>query len=170
MRCSFLKPAKTFNIMAARKRKTILWLDNDPAYINPFVLALRDDKMGPGCDVKVITTVTEAEHLIEANREDPYNLLILDVMIPTKNEEEEKNYPPSETADGRHTGLVFYKNMGKTLAGLGTRVLAMTVRLDSEISRDFVEAGLPEKCFATKLELRDITAFLSKVNHLLEGR
>lgn len=138
----------------------ILWLDNDPAYLEPFVEALTDD----GYEVEVIATVAEAENALHSAK---YDLFILDVMIPTVNADEEKRFDPSVTQLGNQTGLVFYKLNKDLIDGSGTKMLVMTVRLDKSIMDEFVSAGLPADRFATKYDLRDSGVFLAKIHSAL---
>ena len=139
--------------------KTILWLDNDPRYIEPYVLAATDH----GYKVKVVTSVSAAETLL---REQQYSLVIIDAMIPTRSEEEENLYPPEETDRGLKMGVMFYKRVKEVLDAKSTAVLVMTVRLDEAIHDEFKKAGLAEESFATKLALRKANSFLDKIDSL----
>jgi CheY-like chemotaxis protein len=138
----------------------VLWLDNEPGDIKSFVKELR----GHGYNVTVERSVSEAEKLLESNR---YDLLIVDVMIPTVSENEEDLYPPEDTNLGRSTGLLFYKRVRKHLQQAGTSVLIMTVRLDKKIQQGFIEVGIPPDCFTTKLALRRVPDFLDKIQEIL---
>jgi CheY-like chemotaxis protein len=140
--------------------KNVLWVDNDPGYIQPFVLALREE----GFAVKVASSVSWAEKLLSS---EVFNLLILDVMIPTIDDAEEATYRPEETDDSLKTGLLFYRREKDLLAKQGTRVFVMTVRIDKGIRAEFIASGLPEADFATKMELREIPKFIARINSLL---
>jgi len=142
--------------------KKILWLDNDPDYLEPYIDALSDEHY----EVRRVSTVAEAEQLLHAEK---YDLLILDVMIPTKDAAEEERYRPTDTKRGARTGMLFYVKNREYLVSVGTRVLVMTVRLDAEIVSEFAEAGLDRKWFATKYEVRDVSDFLKKVVARLNG-
>jgi CheY-like chemotaxis protein len=142
--------------------KRVLWLDNDEAYIQEYRAALEKE----GMYAKAVTTVTEAEEAIR--NDSKYDLLILDVMIPTKSEDEELDYPPEETNSGLKTGLVFYRRMKEQLKALGTKVIVMTVRLDKGIREEFKEAGLEEHYYFTKMTLRESPFFVEKIRGLLE--
>lgn len=144
------------------RSKKILWIDNDPAYIEPFLMSLEDE----GFEVQVAKTVSAGENALASAHE--FCLLILDVMIPTVNEAEEKVYLPDETGNGHRTGLIFYKRMKVKLEELGLPVLVMTVRIDKAITMDFIEAGLALDRFVTKMELRDASDFLAKVQSVIE--
>lgn len=137
--------------------KRILWLDNDSFYIKAYVSALKDR----GDVVDVATTVTVADRLLNGNR---YDLIIVDAMIPTLNEDEERLFPPEETDRGLKMGVSFYKHV---LQKSDTPVLAMTVRLDETIRNEFENAGLPENAFTTKLAVRTVSSFLEKVDSLV---
>jgi len=140
--------------------KQVLWLDNDAAYLRDYQDLLAEE----GFEVTLATSVSEAEACIETRR---YDLLIIDVMIPTKSETEERLYPPDRTDKGFKTGLVFYRRMKSRLDSLGSDVLVLTVRLDQDILSEFLEAGLPRECFATKFQLREAEAFRRKVKAVL---
>lgn len=141
-------------------QQRILWLDNDPAYLEPFVEALTDD----GYEVKVVATIGEAETALQSAR---YDLLLLDVMIPTVNANEEVRFDPSLTKLGNQTGLVFYRLNKNLIESAGTRILVMTVRLDKSIMDEFISEGLPADRFATKYDLRDSSVFLAKIHSVL---
>lgn len=140
--------------------KRILWLDNDPAYLEPYLEVLKD------CDyeVRVAVTVTDAEKLLRIAR---YDLMILDVMVPTKDADEESRYLPDATDRGLKTGLVFYKLNKTLLEESRTAVLVMTVRLDEALQREFIQEGLPRASFVTKFSVRRTNTFLDKVNSLI---
>ena len=138
----------------------ILWFDNDSGSLVPYVNGLRQT----GHEVTAVTTIAAAEEAIGGQN---FDLLILDVMIPTKTEDEEKEYPPSETDFGHKTGLILYRKQREHLKGVGTRVLVMTVRLDSGIVAEFIASGLPKGNFATKVTLRDAHDFMAKINEVL---
>ena len=143
-----------------RVTKKVLWLDNDSAYLEDYVKTLE----GAGYVVKVVTNVTAAENELQKGR---YDLLLLDVMIPTKSESEEELYPPEATDSGLKTGLVFYQRMKSVLEAGHTAVLVMTVRLDSGILEGFVEAGLDRGQFSTKMALRETQTFMAKIEKII---
>jgi CheY-like chemotaxis protein len=138
----------------------ILWLDNDPGYLKPYIRVLKLEHY----EVVVTTTVSEAEAALRA---DKYDLFILDVMIPWESEEERALYPASSTESGLKMGLRFYERMKSLLEEKGTRVLVMTVRIDKAILDEFKRAGLSEEYFATKTALNEVSAFLEKVASVL---
>jgi CheY-like chemotaxis protein len=143
--------------------KQILWLDNDPAYLVPFVEALEDENYS----VTVVESLTEAEKFL---RQAQFDLMIIDVMIPTLNSTEETRYRPKETDLGYKTGLIFYKQNRETLQKTGTHVMVMTVRLDKAIMDEFIKAGLPSSAYATKYEMSEPTKFLDKVRSTLDDQ
>jgi CheY-like chemotaxis protein len=138
----------------------ILWFDNDPGLLRPYADGLRQ----AGHTVTPVTTIADTQ---EAIRADNFDLLILDVMIPTKTGEEEAEYPPSETDFGHKTGLVLYRKQREHLKSVGTRVLVLTVRLDSGIVAEFMDAGLHKDNFTTKVTLREARDFMAKINEVL---
>jgi CheY-like chemotaxis protein len=143
--------------------KRILWLDNDPAYLEPFVEALEDENYS----VTVVESLTEAEKSLQQGR---FDLMIIDVMIPTLNSMEEMRYRPEETDSGYKTGLIFYKHNREALQKTATHIMVMTVRLDKVIMDEFIEAGLPSSAFATKYEMSEPTNFLDKVRSTLDDQ
>jgi CheY-like chemotaxis protein len=147
--------------------KRVLWLDNDKAYLGPYVKAMRE----LGYKVELATSVPEAESLVQSSSEHskPYDLLILDVMIPTKTALEERMYPPDKTDHGFKAGLLFYERNKEKLKNAGTHVLVLTLRIDRDIYQEFVKAGLPEGCFATKFALRDVPVFTQWIKEAFAG-
>jgi CheY-like chemotaxis protein len=140
--------------------RRVLWLDNDVAQTAPYVAALKRS----GHSVTVVKSISACEELlIAASTAMRYDLLILDVMVPTKDAAEEEIYTPELTERGTVTGLAFWQRWASRLADMGTRVLALTVRLDRPIKDQFVKAGLPKESFSTKLELRDTDDFVNRV-------
>jgi CheY-like chemotaxis protein len=138
----------------------ILWFDNDPALLGPYA----DELRRAGNEVKQVASVAAAEAAIKA---EDFDLLILDVMIPTKSDDEEVEYPPSETDYGHKTGLVLYRKKREHLKRVGTRVLVLSVRLDSGIFDEFKKAGLHKDNFATKVSVREADDFIAKVDEVL---
>ena len=140
--------------------KKILWLDNDVSYVEPYVEELELE----GYATIVVKSVAEAEELIKNNQ---FALLILDVMIPTTSEEE-KQYPSEMTDFGHKVGLHFYRRMKRFLDAANTRVVVMTIRIDKDISDEFIQAGLPRDCLFTKISVMKTPEFLGKVKGLIE--
>src|SRR6185369_15035515 len=140
--------------------KQVLWLDNDVAYVTPYKEALEEADY---C-VTLVRTVGEAGRRMHEN---PYDLVILDVMVPTKSEEEEKVYPPSDTDSGTKTGLVFYRRFRQEFNARQTRVFVFTVILDEGVKKEFLAAGLPLTNFATKLALREEADFLERIRTIM---
>ena len=134
----------------------ILWLDNDTAYMFPYI----DVMLAAGFEVDIAKTVTEAGQLLQQHI---YSLVILDMMIPIKNEEEESIYSLDSTKGYYETGLIFYINHKAMLRNRLTKVLFLTVRLDDEILRHVIDQGVPRHAFATKLTLRDTSLFLDSL-------
>lgn len=144
-----------------QQKTRILWLDNQPV-LN---LASVDHMRSQGYTVEEVKTITHAERLLSERR---YNLLILDVMIPSFDEEEERRYPPSMTDGGYRAGLVFYERHKDSLAEKGTRVLVVTNRQDEEIFLEFMRLELPRICFATQYDCRDPEKLLARVEEVLK--
>jgi CheY-like chemotaxis protein len=145
--------------------KKILWLDNDTAYIKVYVKTLIGQP--EPYEVDLISTITEADDYLSRGS---YDLLILDVMIPTTSEEEEKLYPPEETSQGLNMGLTFYIKHKKVLTEMGTKVLVLTARIDEAIKKGFMMSGLPQENIVMKAEVGDVTSLVEKVAEVLERR
>ena len=141
----------------------ILWFDNDLDYLEPYVEELRDQGHG----VTTVGTLADAD--LELTNS-VYDLLILDVMIPTHSEEEEERYPPDATNKGTSTGLLYYRTWRDRLQQSGTATLVLTVRLDSTIRQPFIDAGLPPSAVARKMDVRDVNDFMKKVEQALSQR
>src|SRR5216683_3730302 len=138
----------------------ILWLDNDIAQTTPYVAALERH----GFEVTVVKTITECEQQLETDTlESHHDLVIFDVMVPTKNLNEEERYPPDITQRGISTGLAVWSRWSNRLRQNGTKTLVLTVRLDQALKNRFLSAGLPKKSFATKLDLRETDTFIERV-------
>jgi CheY-like chemotaxis protein len=142
--------------------KQVLWLDNDVAYIAPYLSELED----LGYKVTSVRTVGEADFRL---RNGAYDLLILDVMVPTKGAEEEQDYPPSKTDFGHKTGLIFYLRKKEELEAAKTKVFVFTVRLDESVKNEFITANLPLTNFATKFALRDVADFNKKIQAVMRA-
>ncbi len=142
--------------------KRVLWLDDNPMtqepYIGPMVKA--------GFSVTVKDNVSEAEKELETN---DFDLLILDVMIPTLDSREEEIYTPSDTDQGRKTGLLFYKRMKSVLENKRIAVLVFTIDIHNVdyLIPEFQAAGLNPENVTTKFELRDVNNFLHKLNKIM---
>jgi CheY-like chemotaxis protein len=140
--------------------KSILWLDNDLPYIQTYVNALK----ARDYDVSDVAHLTKAESLLA---EKSFDLVIIDVMVPTQDAQEQTNYPEIQTDSGHMTGLVFYKRLREKFSDKAPPALVLTVRLDQEIRDAFVKAGLASQNFVTKYELRDVNDFLKKIKSLI---
>lgn len=142
--------------------KRILWLDNDLPYIKPNVNALKANDF----DVNQVASLSQAEELLE-HSERSFDLVIVDVMVPTQDNAELKNYPDLETDYGHKSGLVFYNRIKQNLGSKLPPVLVTTVRLDQGIRDEFVQSGLKPEHFLTKYSVRDPGDFLKKVRCIL---
>jgi CheY-like chemotaxis protein len=138
----------------------ILWIDNDTHYLAPFRAALHDS----GFEVTTAETVSEATNLLTKGN---YNLVLLDVMMPTTARDEAEGYGVELSDFGYKTGLAFYVKNRDLLLHLGVPVMVTTVRLDQRIIEEFVAAGLPRECFVTKYSVADPDILLEKINFML---
>jgi len=143
--------------------KQILWLDNDLPYIRPYVNTLK----AKGYDVHIVSSLTQAENILEQAKT-PFDLIIIDVMVPTADEAELENYPVEATDYGHKSGLVFYNRIKKKYGSRLPPVAVTTVRLDQGIRDEFVNSGLNEEHFLTKYDVRDAGDFLKRIRPMLE--
>lgn len=141
--------------------KQIMWLENDSYWVDIFA----EELSCRGYEVDRVEEVLEAEDKLRSHR---YDLIILDVMIPVLSKQDEEVYPPDKTDKGRKAGLYFYERMRKNLERSGTKVFVFTIRGDHEVVEEFKKAGLAANSFANKLELRDPSEFVTKVQEILE--
>jgi CheY-like chemotaxis protein len=143
-------------------KKRILWLDDDVNLQGAFREQLEED----GYEVTAVARSLDAQGLLLDNREG-YDLLILDNMIPTKDEEEELEFPPHKTDTGLEMGLYFYKKHKAWLNLTGTPVLVFSQRADQRVIDEFYEAGLPLGAYQTKFNLIDLDDFMTKIEELV---
>lgn len=144
--------------------KKILWLDNDAAYVRVYVKELQSQT--EPYEVTPMSAVSEAEACLDR---ETYDLLILDVMIPTKNEAEEQEYPPEETEHGLRMGYCFYKKHRRRLADAGTKVFVLTARIDEPIKQDLMKEGLTAEQIMMKADVSGLDEFLAKVEEMIGG-
>ena len=142
--------------------KNVLWVDNEPAYVYPFRVALEEE----GYNIILARTLSEAESFIL--RED-LALVILDVMMPVTELDLAIGYSPDMTLEGSKAGLAFYRRHQQLLASRQIPVIILTVRIDRRISDDFVAAGLARRNILTKYEVHDAEVFLSRIKAVIEG-
>jgi CheY-like chemotaxis protein len=142
--------------------KNILWIDNDIPFIRPYVNNLRKR----ADNVDAVASLSEAEDLLERNN---YDLVIVDVMVPTQNEREISDYPSGESDFGHQTGLMFYNRIKRRFGPNLPKVLVMTVRLDQDIKDLFVKSGLKQENFLTKYSVREIPRFLEKIDSIVSS-
>lgn len=142
--------------------KHILWLDNDLPFIRPYVNALKSKDY----DVTQVASLSQAEALVGHQT---FDLVIIDVMVPTQDDAELADYPDLETDYGHKTGLLFYNRIKQTLGSNLPPVAVTSVRLDQEIINEFVESGLKAENFLTKYSVRDTSDFLKKVRCIMGG-
>src|SRR6185436_17855627 len=105
--------------------KKILWLDNDEAEIATWLNGLKRE----GHEVTNVTKLIQTWDLLAT---EAFDLLILDVMVPTQTEEEEVLFPPVETDLGHMSGLCFYKKLLADPTRNHLPVLVFTVRRDAK--------------------------------------
>jgi DNA-binding response OmpR family regulator len=140
--------------------KRVLWLDNDSSWIHPYVAEL----IRAGYETRVVTSVSAAE---SALTHEDYDLLILDVMIPTQTDAEEEVYTAEATVGGTRTGILFFGRMRDRLEESNTVVWVVTIRLEEAIRAEFIAMGLPPECFSTRLAIRERSIFIEKVRAVL---
>jgi len=137
----------------------VLWIDDDRLFLEPHVLTLELE----GYRVDRAYTLSEAATLLFANK---YSLVILDIMLSVK-AEEEAEYPPSQTEHGKKAGVVFLKKHIELLRAEGTKVLVFTIRSEDGLRDELARAGLEEDSFMTKAEGEDTAVFLKKVQSII---
>jgi CheY-like chemotaxis protein len=148
--------------MSTERRRRILWLDDDVNLQGAFREQLEED----GYEVTAVARGLEAQQLLLESIEG-YDLLILDNMIPTKDEEEELEFPPHKNDTGLEMGLYFYKKHKRWLDLTGTPVLVFSQRADQRIIDGFYDAGLPLGAYQTKFNLIDLDDFMAKIEELV---
>ena len=140
-------------------KQTILWVDNDPQYTQPYVEMLRD----AGYVVIIETTVGDAKRRI--NETPTIDLAILDVMIPSMDQDQDLD----ETHFGYKAGVALGRWIKENHPSLP--FVGLSVRLDKEIAAWFEDLGAG---FATKYDLRDVNEFLqfveSRLNRKMKGK
>lgn len=140
--------------------KRILWIDNDRILLRAHVHRLEAE----GYVVNQVFTLKEGLSELEKGK---YNLLILDAMMPVR-EEEKLLFHPKDTSSGRKAGLVFYNKYKEMLEKEGITVFVFTIRGDAYIREEFLDrAGLPPQNFMTKSEGANAVIFLARVKELL---
>ena len=135
----------------------ILWIDNDIAYVRPYVNALRSE----GYEVVLASTITDAKTALSKFE---FDLVIIDIMIPTVSEEESLEYNAIETDFGHNIGLflgLWIKNHYPHLP-----IIGCSARLDTEIRDNFMRFGA---AFLTKYSIREIPVFLRHINVVLNA-
>lgn len=137
----------------------VLWLDNDRAYLLPYV----DELLDQGFEVNVVETAADAERELGGGG---YGYAILDVMVPTKSAEEELIYSPDATGLGYRTGVVLWSRLRQHFSMHKVAVLLLTVRLDGNIRADLEREGLPRENFATKYQLSDPATLVERLRKL----
>ena len=63
--------------------------------------------------------------------------------------------------------MLYYRKWRDRLKASGTKVLVLTVRLDTRILAAFGEAGIPKSAIARKLDLRKVHEFIARVDQIL---
>jgi CheY-like chemotaxis protein len=146
----------------ATRRKRVLWIDDDAAFLSPYIHALAER----GFRVDTAQTLVDAGESLEAGR---YDVVVMDMMMPTASAREENLYPPTDTDLGRSAGIAFYYKYRKVFDAQDTAPLFLTVRLDENARRLVEEAGVSTTHFATKMELRKVEDLVDKVTSLASG-
>lgn len=140
--------------------KTILWLDNDPGSTHSYVQMLRRI----GYQVESVDTLMKGE---EALGERHYDLLLLDVMIPTRGIAEEARYPPEETKMGYEAGFAFFEKMRDRLHAAGTKVMLLSVRPRADLEERMQRLDPKEVTYQGKIAMRDSRVLAKKIEELI---
>jgi CheY-like chemotaxis protein len=141
-------------------KQNVLWVDNDPAFVLPFAIALNELEF----QVVVARTVSEAEAQLKSAT---FAAVILDVMIPVTDSELSEGYGAEATDESHQTGLVFYRRVRSTLEERHIPTLILTVRVDKGIMNAFAAEGVRPDRFATKMELREADALVARIRQLV---
>ena len=141
----------------------ILWMDNDRVFLWPHVVRLED----AGHNVTRAYSVSEAEDFLR--KEKDWDLVIIDPMMNVS-EEEEEDYPPSETDNGLKAGLVFYRRMRDLIKEMGAHPLVFTMRDDADIYECFQALELDGKNIMYKMDVSDTADFLGWVDSFIERK
>lgn len=136
--------------------KTILYVDDEPWFVEPLIDALRDE----GYIVELATSGTEAIEKLKQSNKLP-GLVVLDVIMPTGELVQDAN-------GGRRTGLKVHEIMRKQL-GLKMPIIFLTVVDDPSIEREVenIEKSLGIKNFSYLVKPVLPTELLEAANSLL---
>lgn len=140
--------------------KHVLWLDDDTAFMEAHCVRLELEGLG------VDRALTLSDGLSKLSSKVTYSLLILDVMIPVAAQEQDQ-FTPEATDDGKLSGLAFYKLFRRMLAEKGTEVLVLTVRDEKEVREAFLAEGLLEDRYVRKSDIQDVADLARKVRQVL---
>lgn len=103
-----------------------------------------------GYDVHVEQRLAAAEAYL---LREEVGLVIVDVMMPTRDEEEEEAYPPEKTASGYYSGFMFAHRMRARLEALNAGVLFVSQLLRYKLDAGAGKFGVPLDLVFTKFEL-----------------
>jgi CheY-like chemotaxis protein len=138
----------------------VLWVEED--YMDPFESALELK----GYEVVRAFFLSEA---IEELKKGPFDLVLLDVMIPIEDEDVDLGFTYESTKGGTESGLAFYQWLRAELgAGKKTRVLVYTILDDDvDVRRRFIELGLLEENYLSKVNTSNVNDLIWQVERVL---
>lgn len=103
----------------------LLFIDDEPEYIENYELALND----MGFEVNIISDIDEALNFIKSPPDD-LEAIILDIMMSFGNSFDEK-----ETEQGTRTGIYFYKKIRENLPQI--QIFPLTNVTDETVKNHF---------------------------------
>lgn len=142
------------------RQPAVLWIDNDAEFLGGYADALT----GSGFSVDLVTNLSDAAQSLGTVQ---YDAVIIDMMIPTRSEDEEHLLPPRDTDFGLNAGIAFYRKYRETFTQSGTRPLFLTTRLDARARTLVEEVGLAARNFSTKMEVREPADLVGRVKALV---
>ena len=126
---------------------TILWVDNDPGYVQPFADYLRDS----GYAVEIAPTPEKALHMTASKA---FDLALIDLVMPHGEE-----MSASETYGSTRTGLVLASKFRAAFPSM--KLIGVSVRPSDEVTEWFQDFG---HGFWLKNEIRRPREVLRRVN------
>lgn len=106
-------------------RKKILFIDDEPEFVRPQIIALDDE----GYEVTLKAEPDEAIHLLERQH---FDLIILDLIMPPRRRNREQAL---EELDYVETGIKLHREIREELGLVETPIIFLTVVRDQEIRR-----------------------------------
>lgn len=132
------------------KEQKILWIDDDPYQLHPYVLALQDE----GFEIIVVSTVSDGRKVMLAN---DIGLVIVDVMLPPETNE------LVNTKGGFESGLVFARWARNNFPH--TRIVGFSHSNDPDVIAWFKKHGA---AFISKFQAEQTSSVIDQLRGLIE--